>query len=250
MRKRSILVLSALFLLFSGLLTAGAEPVRQSRFTSPSGKYTVVFTELENKKYMKEDMLEDLVNVSNVLYRVDFIAKDDDEPIASGSYADVYGWVAEGRPEKVESIFKKLIWSPKEDYIIFPEEGWAAQLGASQSKVVALNPHLRWEKSEVSVGAIEWIDDLSFISGYHFDCDYGILKFDGRAGKAVSLKESESPIGYELVSLSRGKVVIRMLLDNCRMQDIPPRCFTRDLQTGHEEPVPCPMRKTRGKPRF
>jgi hypothetical protein len=250
MHRHLILTSFALFFLFAGILPAGAESARQSRFTSPLGKYTVVFTELENKTYQKEEMLEDLVNVSNVLYRVDFMAKGDDEPVASGSYADVYGWVTEGRPEKVESIFKKLIWSPREDFVIFPEEGWAAQLGASQSRVVALNPDLSWEKSKVSVGSIEWIDNLSFISDYHFDCDYGILRFDGHTGKAVSLKESESPIGYELVSVSKGKVVIRMLLDNCRMQDLPPRCFTRDLHTGHEEPVPCPTRKTRGKPRF
>jgi len=249
MRKLSIPVFFALFFLFCGLLQAGADTLRQDRFTSPSGRYAVVFTELENKKYGKNEMLEDLGNVSHVLYRVDFISKGDIDPIASGSYADVYGWEAGGRPEKASSIFKKLIWSPQEDFVIFPEEGWAAQ-GPSQSKVLALNPELAWEKGEVSVGAIEWIDDLSFISNYHFDCDYGILRFDGTIGKTVSLKESESPIGYELVSVKQGKAVIRMLLDNCRMQDIPPRCFTRDLATGFEEPVPCPTRKIRGKTPF
>lgn len=246
MRKLPIPLLFALFFLFSGLLPALANLIRQDRFTSPSGRYTVVFTELENRKYTKEEMLEDLGNVSHVLYRVDFISKGDIDPVASGSYADVYGWEAGGKPEKAASIFKKLIWSPKEDFVIFPEEGWAAQ-GASQSKALALNPELTWEKGEVSVGAIEWIDDLSFISDYHFDCDYGILRFDGTIGKTASLKESESPIGYELVSVKQGKAVIRMLLDNCRMQDIPPRCFTRDLATGLEEPVACPTRKPKGK---
>lgn len=246
MRKFSIPVLFALFFLFSGLLPAGADLIRQDRFTSPSGGYTVFFTELENRKYTKEELLEDLGNVSHVLYRVDFIAKGDINPVASASYADVYGWEAGGKPEKAASIFKKLIWSPKEDYVIFPEEGWAAQ-GPSQSKVLALNPQLGWEKGEVSVGAIEWIDSLSFISDYHFDCDYGILRFDGTVGKTFSMKESESPIGYELVSVKQGKAIIRMLLDNCRMQDIPPRCFTRDLTTGFEEPVACPTRKPRGK---
>ena len=46
---------------------------------------------------------------------------------------------------------------------------------------------------------MEWLDELSFVTSYHFDCDYGVLRFDGQAGKAFSLKESESPIGYELV---------------------------------------------------
>jgi hypothetical protein len=249
MRKLPIPVFSLCLFLLSGFLPAAADLIRQEKFASPSGRYTVVFTELENRKYGKDEMLEDLGNVSHVLYRVDFIAKGDNDPVASTSYADVYGWEAGGRPEKVSAIFRKLIWSPKEDYVIFPEEGWAAQ-GPSQSKALALNPELAWEKGAVSVGAIEWIDDLSFISDYHFDCDYGILRFDGTTGKTVSMKESESPIGYELVSVKQGKAVIRMLLDNCRMQDIPPRCFTRDLQTGFEEPVPCPTRKTRVKAQY
>ena len=244
-RRPSIPALFAVLCLFlCAFGQAEADTVSQEKFASPSGRYAVVFTEMENRKYSKEEMLEDLDHVSNILYKVDFIAKGAVDPAASSSYADVYGWEAGARPEKASSIFKKLIWSPKEDFVIFPEEGWAARLGASQSRVVALNRDLGWETSEVSAGAIKWTDELSFVSDYHFDCDYGILRFDGRTGKAFSLKESESPIGYELVEVKRGKVVIRMLLDNCRMQDLPPRCFTRDLSTGVEVPVACPKRKT------
>ena len=86
-------------------------------------------------------------------------------------------------PEKASSIFKKLIWSPKEDFVIFPEEGWAAEPGSSPTRVVALNPGLGWETAEVPVGTIEWLDELSFMNGYHFDCDYGVLRFDGQEGK-------------------------------------------------------------------
>lgn len=248
-RKPSILALfAALSLFLAGFSEVMADTVaRQHKFTSPSGKHTVAFTELENRKYGKEEMLEDIDNVSNVLYRVEFFVKGGVDPVASSSYADVYGWEAGGKPESVSSIFKKLLWSPKEDFVIFPEEGWAAQLGASQSRVLALNPGLGWETAEVSVGTIEWLDELSFVSDYHFDCDYGILRFDGREGKVFSLKESESPIGYELAAVKHGKVIIRMLLDNCGMQDLPPRCFTRDLSTGSEAPVACPTRKHKVK---
>lgn len=242
MRKHISTFLS-LFFLLCGFAPAEANSVRQEKFASPSGSYTVVFTEMENRIYSKAEMLEDLDSVSNVLYRVDFIARGAGDPVASSSYADVYGWAKDGQPEKASSIFKKFIWSPKEDFVIFPEEGWAAEPGSSQTRVVALNPGLGWETAEVPVGTIEWLDELSFVNGYHFDCDYGVLRFDGQEGKAFSLKESESPIGYELVSTKKGKVVIRMLLDNCGMQELPPRCFTRDLSTGEEKHVPCPARK-------
>lgn len=242
MRKHATALFVSFFLL-CGFPQAFADAVHQEKFASPSGNYAVVFTEMEHRKYSKAEMLEDLDSVSNVLYRVDFIARGGADPVASSSYADVYGWATDGRPEKASSIFKKLIWSPKEDFVIFPEEGWAAEPGSSQTRVVALNPGLGWETAEVPVGTIEWLDELSFMNGYHFDCDYGILRFDGREGKVYSFKESESPIGYELVSAKKGKVVIKMLLDNCGMQDLPPRCITRDLATGEEKHLPCPARK-------
>lgn len=247
--RKSIHALLAFLFLLCGFSPAEAEVLRQEKFSSPSGAYIVVFTELEHRRYKKEELLEDLRNVSHVLYRVDFVTKGSIEPSATAHYADVYGWEAGNRPERPSSIFRKLTWSPKEDYVIFPEEGWASAPGFSQSKVVALNPGLEWKTAEVSLGAMEWIDELSFITDYHFDCDYGVLRFDGLSGKAVSLKESESPIGYELVSLKDGKVTMRMLLDNCRMQDIPPRCFVRDLETGQEEYVQCPSRKAAGRVR-
>lgn len=247
MQILSAQTLLALIFLLCGAMPAWADTIRQEKFTSPRGAYLVVFTELEHKRYKKAEMLEDLRNVSNVLYRVDFILKGSIDPAASANYADVYGWEAGGRPERPSSIVRKLIWSPREDFVIFPEEGWASAPGASQSKVVALDPRLGWRTAEVTVGAMEWIDHLSFVSDYHFDCDYGILRFDGVSGRTASLKESESPIGYELVSLRDGKVTIRMLLDNCRMQDVPPRCLVRDLETGHEEHVACPSRRPGGR---
>ena len=96
----------------------------------------------------------------------------------------------------------------------------------------------------------------SFIGDYHLDCDYGVAWFNGEEGSVVSLKDSESPIGYELVSVNAKKVTIRTVLDNCRMQELPPRCFTHDLATGSEEPAACPprtkpkkyFRKVRRKP--
>ena len=92
-RRPSIPALFAVLCLFlCAFGQAEADTVRQEKFASPSGRYAVVFTEMENRKYSKEEMLEDLEHVSNILYRVDFIAKGAIDPAASSSYADVYGW--------------------------------------------------------------------------------------------------------------------------------------------------------------
>ncbi len=245
MTRRSIkpkrILLIALLLAFSLPLSgAEAELMRQEKFRSPKGIFLVVMTELAHKKYTKEEMLERAENVSNILYRIDFIPSGALEPLSTINYTDVYGWRSGSSPETMKNIFKSLTWSPYEDFVIVPEEGWAGTPGTSYSTIVSLNPELKWMEKKAAIENIAWIDDLSFIGDYHNDCDYGVAWFDGRAGRMVSVKESESPLGYELISVKGDIATIRMVLDNCRMQDLPPRCITHDLSTGAEELVTCP----------
>ncbi|HBG46818.1 MAG TPA: hypothetical protein DDW94_07495 [Deltaproteobacteria bacterium] len=221
---------------------AQADIFRQEKFTSPKGVYIVVFTEMAHTRYAKEEMLEDVDNVNNILYRVDFIPNGEIEPLVSSTYTDVYGWEKAGRPARIKDIFKNMLWSPEEDYIIMPVEAWASAPDTEASIALALDPALPWDKASVSLDNISWLDALSFIGDYHLDCDYGVAWFNGEEGSVVSLKDSESPIGYELVSVNAKKVTIRTVLDNCRMQELPPRCFTHDLATGSEEPAACPPR--------
>lgn len=245
--KRSAKTRLFLFALLLPLFPAraGAELMHQEKFHSPKGIFLVVMTELSHKKYTREEMLERAENVSNVLYRVDFIPSGATEPLATINHADVYGWENGSSPAKMKDIFRSFSWSPYEDYVIVPEEGWASASGAGAFTIVSLNPELPWTEKRAALENMEWINDLSFVGDYHNDCDYGVAWFDGKSGRVISVKESESPLGYELVSVKGNVATIRMVLDNCRMQDMPPRCLTYDLSTGREELVPC----TRTRPK-
>lgn len=246
MPKAALITSFIALFLFAALVPvcpAHTERIKKPEFTSPSGGYTVVFTELKHRKFTKEEMLAGLDNVSHVLYRLDFIKKGFADPSASANYADVYGWKSNGKPLPADSIFKMIAWSPKEDFVILPEEAWASAPGTAEMRAVAINPQLPWKESAVPIENFIWLDSLRVIGDYHNDCDYGVARFDGSAGKAVSLKESESPIGYELISVDKGVIKMRMVLDNCRMQDIAPRCLTHDLSTGAESMIPCPSLK-------
>ena len=237
-------LLLALLLSFSlSAHEADAELMRQEKFRSPKGIFMVVITELSHKKYTKEEMLEGALNVSNVLYRVDFIPSGALEPLATINYTDVYGWDNGSAPARMKDIFQSFTWSPYEDYVIVPEEGWAGAPGTSTSRLVSLNPEFPWTEKKAALENIAWINDLSFMGDYHNDCDYGVAWFDGKDGRLISIKESESPLGYELVSVKGNIATIRMVLDNCRMQDLPPRCLIHDLSTGREEHVACPRAK-------
>jgi len=245
-RPVRLLLFFALLLSFSlPISRADAELMRQEKFRSPKGIFLVVVTELAHKKYAKEEMLERDENVSNVLYRIDFIPSGAMEPLTTISYTDVYGWENGSAPAPMKDIFKSIAWSPYEDFVIVPEEGWAGAPGTSTSMLVSLNPELKWSEKKAAIENIAWIDDLSFIGDYHNDCDYGVAWFDGRGGRMISVKESESPLGYELISVKGTVATIRMVLDNCRMQEMPPRCIRHDISTGSEELVPCP--RTRPK---
>lgn len=243
-------LLTVLLLFFAASASpAWADAPRQHSFASPKGGYAVVFTELEHKRYGRSEMIEDLSRISNVLYRVEFIPKGAKEASASLNYADVYGWEEGSRPSGAPALFRSFIWSPDESFVMLPEEGWASAPGTPEMKAVALDGSMGWKEARVDLENIRWLDSASFIGDRHNDCDYGVARFDGQRGTVVPIKDSESPIGYELLSVEGRSVKIRMLLDNCRMQDVPPRCFRLDLSTLEEESVPCP-RERGGKKAF
>ncbi len=215
-----------------------------ARFVSPRGLHEASFTELERKKYTMDDLTADFDNVSNVLYRVDFFKRQGVVPAASTTYHDVYGWEEGAAPASLEGLFKMIEWSPDEDMAIIPDEGWAGAPGTAARKAVSLNPKLEWKEAAFAFDGFFWTDALSGIGDRHDDCDYSVERFDGRTGKTVPVKPSESPVGYELVSSRLDLLTIRRVMDNCaelEKLDAPPECFILDLNTKKETPIPCPV---------
>lgn len=225
--------LTALFLLFSSCSFAVS-------FTSPSGRHEAVFTETGHNVFSIEAMKDGAENVSHVTYRIDFVRKDFAVSVASVIFHDVYGLDEGSLPTGEEALFNMFIWSPEEDFVVLPDEGWASAPGTPYLKAIALNTELFWREAEFVLENIHWIDGLNVIGSRLEDCDYSVTKFDGKAGKMIPVKPSKSPLGYELIGYSDGKAEIRELLDNCKTMDLPERCFTFELKTGKETPLNCP----------
>ncbi|MBI5642347.1 MAG: hypothetical protein HY954_02610 [Deltaproteobacteria bacterium] len=195
-------------------------------FFSPTGGYEVSFTQLKSANPSGEGV--------SISYRINFFTKGgpllSTVPFNNGKLTEA-------------GIFKKLIWAPKDGFVILPPE-----MEGGSSRAIALDPKLPWKESPFQLDNFVWIDDLSGVGNRRGSCNYGVFRFDGGNGKEIPVKKPESPIGYELISVKNNTAFIKMFLDDCRMQDIPPRCLSYDLANGVETPASCPPVKPPQKP--
>lgn len=224
------------FIVRSAPALAGEET---KRFASPTGRFAVTFTEIGHKKFPK-NVTRGLDEIDHVVYRIDLRAKGTKERAASVVFNDVYGWEEGGMPASEEALFRLLVWSPEDDFVIIPTESWASAPGTAIAKAVALESKLRWKEAEFAFDKFIWTDSLNGVGDAHFDCDYSVSRFDGRTGRTIPVKESKSPVGYELISVEGDNAFVRETLDNCGTDYAEPLCFTVGLYTGNETPRPCP----------
>jgi|GEM_PF-2258345 len=242
MKNFYLLIICLGFLFPSNIF--GDNKVKQ-KFLSPAGKYEVVFTEIEQRKFTKQ-FETGVDDVNHIIYRIDFLDKRTNTLLTSVKYTDVYGFDSE-KQTPIKYLFNGMTWSPKEDFVILPEEGWASAPGTVATAVIALNPRLPWKESRFAFDKFLWIDDFNVIGDRHDDCCYEIGRFDGATGEDVPVKECKSPIGYELISVQNKKAFIRQVTDNCRERDLPLICFWYDLVTQKEKRASCPVNKDKEK---
>lgn len=236
------IILSAAFLFALGVILPAH--AGESRFKSPTGKYEVVIRELEHKKFTREEALKDVDNTNHVLHEVRFhdIGNPKYAPI-KGKFADVYGWSPGDKPTPPETIFKWFEWSPKDDVVILPVEGWASAPGTNARKAIALNPSLKWKDADVALDNTVWADDWNVVGDLHADCNFQVDRFDAKIGETSPVKAAESPVGYVIKSKSGGKILIDQVLDNCRSEEdfkkFIPKCYSLNLDMLKIEGASC-----------
>jgi hypothetical protein len=222
---------------------AGGPRAAPARFTSPGGRYEVVFKELEHARFSAEEMRQDADNVNNVLYRISFYRVGESGPVAEVTYRDVYGWEPDAKPTSTADLFKAILWSPQEDFAVLDAEGWASAPGTPERKAVALSLKLRWRTAPFILDEPIWADALRAVGNLHSDCEYAVMEFDGASGQMRAVMAADSPIGYEISATDGRKVEIRQVLDNCRTEEMEksftPECLTLDLDTMRTSPSAC-----------
>ena len=208
-------------------------------FKSPKGLHLVKFRET---KHVKSTGTDDMDDVSHVKYAV-LIYRRADSLIAQTDYTDVYGWSKDAEPTAPEKIFGDLTWSPDEDFVIFPEEGWASAPGPPNLKVLNLNSQLQWSETNIYMSLTHWADDFRIFGNSDSDCYYCVVMFDGKTGKTHEVIEAKSPIGYQIVKVEGTKLLIEKVLDNCRTEkdehSFTPECQELDINTLERRVVPC-----------
>jgi hypothetical protein len=221
----------------------GTEPTADTRFVSPGGKYEVQFEEIAHRTFTREEQLQNLDNMNHINYEVTIVRIDTGMSVATVKYSDVYGFNQPPEPTPLERLSRWFDWSPQEDFVVLPVEGWASAPGTPEARVLALNDELGWSESWFTLEKVTWADALVAVGHRHSDCDYSVDVFDGRIGKQKAVVEKSSPIGYQIESISARQVAIRRVLDNCASQErrnaFERQCLSLDLETLTVSPEPC-----------
>jgi len=222
----------------------GADGGSVASFVSPGGRYEVRFEARVHRTFTKEEQLQALDNMNHIEYEVTFSRVDSGKVVVATPYVDVYGFNSSGKPTPVSSLFSWFEWSPEEDFVVVPAEGWASAPGTPENKVFALNDQLGWLESWLCMNHVTWVNPLLAVGDRHRDCDYSVDTFDGRTGKQQPVVQPDSPIGYQIAAASERQMLIRKVLDNCASagvrQTFQEQCLSLDLDTMEVSPAPCP----------
>lgn len=223
---------------------AAARATGPHRFKSPGGRFVVAFEELKHSRFTPEQSLKSADNISHVLYRISFLKAGQTIPVAEAEWHDVYGWTTDAKPTPPALLFRAILWSPNEDFAVLSSEGWASAPGTPERQAINLNPNHSWTTAPFILDEKAWADDFRVIGDSHQDCEYSVLEFGGRLGKTKSVKAAESPIGYEIARVTDRKVLIRKVLDNCRLENaessFKSECTLLELDTMQTSPTTCP----------
>ncbi len=220
----------------------GAQPVvTRSTSSSPSGNISVKVEVLAHSTFTLP--MANIDEVNNVQYSIKFWGVR--KKRAEATYTDVYGWGDEtATPAPTANIFGQLTWSPKEDFVILPEEHWAGAPSSPIRTAVNLNPEVHWSTAYVHMDIVAWADDFKVAGNLHSDCDYRVVLFDGRSGQVEDVRKSTiQSHGFAISNSSGTRITIESLLDNCRMESdelsFKKTCEELDLKSMSSAPVPC-----------
>jgi hypothetical protein len=223
---------------------AQVDSAKADGFISPGGFYRVRFTEVAHRRFTAEQALRELDNVDHVEYTLTFVHAEDGHVRAEASYADVYGWEPSRGPTDPALIVSWLDWSPGEDFVILPSEGWASAPGTPERAVLALADTLGWSRGSLAMDTLIWASPLVAVGDQHSDCDYSVDAFDGATGLSRPLdRPPESPLGWEIHEVEERTIVVRSALDNCASEveraRFEPECRAVDLDTFQARAVAC-----------
>jgi hypothetical protein len=184
-------------------------------YFSPLKKYKIAFLKDSETVYLHSSNIDE---VSNIKYKL-LITNNLTGQTITKYYYDVYGNYVKGKPTPTSVIFSWISWSPDEDFLELPEENWSRAPDAPENRAINLNDKYSWTEGIDDIDHNFWLDDLHVIGDCNGDCGISVDMFDGVTGKMITIKDSESPKGYQIESAANDTLVVKSVLDNCSNPD-------------------------------
>lgn len=217
MNFNKIMVSCCYFIVVLALLLAGKQNpnLPAKHFISPAKQHVVYFRKIE---YVKNSDPGSVYNASYIKYAINIVSKEGKDTVKV-NYCNVYQAEQGEKQPSLSDIFNGIEWSPKEHFLILPEEKWPAYLSSPKRKAVALDPQLSWDISTFKIDSLIWADSMQIIGDAWGDCNYGVTLFNGRTGKKKWPAHSKSPVGYKIKSIENNAVIVESFPDNCATQE-------------------------------
>ena len=215
-------------------------------FKSPTGRYIVRMREIHH--YIAPPHTGNVDDVNHVRYAFIFLNTTSTNYYIA-DYNDVYD---ANSPTRKKEIFSSFIWSPKDDFVVLPEEGWARAPGTSSRTAINLNLHnikyraqgYYWRNGSFHMDDLVWADDFRVFGNVYDDCEDYVSLFDGKTGETKITVPSKTPIGYSIIITKNRKLIIKSRLDNCSTdkdeKTFVAECLSLDMDSLQKEKIKCP----------
>jgi hypothetical protein len=235
MRTRGFLFCLAALPVFAGAL----------RTPSPQGNFEVAF-ELDPSNSMK--------GWKSLRYKVSFYKPGLLTETATTDFYDVSPSSTVMRPTPAADLARRLLWSPREDFVILPPESWpdeAAKKDPALQKrwrrtAVSLNPAYPWQTAPflLEEKSLVWMDSLQVAGNWRDGCRVAVGAFDARTGKTNPLTDALPPWGYEILSATEKTILMKKVLSPCATPEdarfFVPDCTVYNLSFKRREIGSCP----------
>ncbi len=203
-------------LLLASIVGTSSAQLNHSSFTSPLAKFSIVFKNIESGVHQDQPPFY-------TRYQVIFSTGMTGRSLTTYFY-DTYE--QEDNPTDLQKLFGEFVWSPSDDFVIFPHALAQEAPGTVSYHALNLNPALAWQDTNVWMARdiqakdLSWIDSLTMVFNSHDDCDYSVAMFNGRTGETIDLVPSKSPLGFSLIGIRGDSVVIQTVIDNCASDEV------------------------------
>ena len=226
--------ITPLLLVFCTAAAAAAGPYR---FTSPTGRYEMLFEPLVDDWTHVQKAQPGVAREAREQYAISFYLAKSSAPLNVIYFSD------SGTPPAPEAIVKSMQWSVEDAFVVFPDRPQAWENGHVLQRVAALRARKIWN---LEADHVRWVDDHRFVGDQNTkQMPGGIMQFDGQAGVAELLVPPTNSIGYQIAAVSGKRVTVREMLNNAApekttWEQFTPACFDLDLDSLKKRSVACP----------